>query len=502
MTKPVLVVGAGPVGLTMAAELARYRVPVRIIDEAAAPTDKSKALAVWARTLELLDRAGAADPFAAAGVKVPEASIRTGDEVIARIAFDAVPSRFPYALMIPQSETERLLAAHLRSLGVTVERSVALTDFSESGDGVTCAIDRAGGGRDTIEAAWLAGCDGAHSTVRRKLGMAFEGDTLATNFILADVHVSGLAIPETELAIFWHEDGVLAFFPIAPGRFRVIADVGSAPRHDPAFAEVQSIVARRGPTGATLSDPIWLAGFAVNERKVADYRAGRVFLAGDAAHVHSPAGGQGMNTGMQDAFNLSWKLALVARGLADPQLLDSYSVERSAVAKEILADSGRMTRIGLVRSRLVQDVRNFLAHRILGFADAQHAVADRLSEVTIGYPHSPLNAGSARGLQGPALGERIVDVTPFGAGDRPLFALLANESAEAQSVIRDYASLVEPDPRTPASDSGVWLVRPDGYVAAAAHASDLQPVRECLTRIAADKRGAGSSPGLAPIDKT
>jgi 2-polyprenyl-6-methoxyphenol hydroxylase-like FAD-dependent oxidoreductase len=174
----------------------------------------------------------------------------------------------------------------------------------------------------------------------------------STNFILADVHVSNLHVSPEEMAIFWHQYGVVVFFPIASGRYRVIADIGSAARHDPTFAEIQALVSHRAPAGVTLSDPVWLAGFGVNERKVKDYRAGRLFLVGDAAHIHSPAGGQGMNTGMHDAFNLSWKLALVEHGSADPGLLDSYSAERSAVAAQILSDSGRMTSAATLRNPL------------------------------------------------------------------------------------------------------------------------------------------------------
>jgi hypothetical protein len=314
--------------------------------------------------------------------------------------------------------------------------------------------------------------------------MAFEGDTLATNFILADVHLAGLEAAEPELEIFWHQDGTVLFFPLSSVRYRIIADIGSDPKHDPSLDEVQALVDRRGPGGVTLSDPVWLSAFGVNERKVRHYRAGRAFLAGDAAHIHSPAGGQGMNTGMQDAFNLAWKLALVEKGLAQEALLDSYSAERSPVARQILADSGRMTRVATVRSHLVQDVRNFLAHRILGFADVQHAIADRLSEVTIGYPESPLNFGSAHGLQGHGPGQRILDPKPFGAGDQPRFALMAADGENARAVMRDHAPLLEAELRPPPSDDGVWLVRPDGYVAAAARAGEWSVIRECLGRIA------------------
>jgi 2-polyprenyl-6-methoxyphenol hydroxylase-like FAD-dependent oxidoreductase len=484
LTKPVLVVGAGPVGLTVAVELARYRVPVRIIDKALSRTDKSKALAVWSRSLELLDRSGAAQTFAATGLKASGAVIRTRHDVIAEVSFDLLPSPFPYVLLIPQSESERLLEERLNGLGVQVERNVELISLSDAGSGVTGAVDHADGRAETIEASWLIGCDGAHSIVRHTLGESFDGDTFGSNFILADVHLASRDISETKITLFWHEDGVLALFPIAPGRFRIIADVGSAPRHDPTLAEAQAIVDQRGPGEVALTDPVWMAGFSVNERMVSDYRAGRVFLAGDAAHVHSPAGGQGMNTGMQDAFNLAWKLALVEAGAAKATLLDSYSPERAAVARQILSDSGRMTRAATIRNRMVQDIRNFVAHRILGFADVQHAIAGRLSELTISYPKSPLNRGDADGLKGPGPGERIVDARPFGAGVAPRFALMGIESAEMHGLLDAHASLLEPELRAPPDENGLWLVRPDGYVAAVAWAGQRHAVSEALVAIA------------------
>ena len=318
MNPHVLIVGAGPVGLTMAAELARYGVSVRIVDKAAQRTDKSKALVVWSRTLELLDRAGCGTTFVAAGHTVVGANIIAGDKIIGHVDLTEVKSPYPFGLMLPQSETERLLEAHLASLGVSVERQVEVTDFSDTGTAVTTALRHPDGRTEALTTEWLIGCDGAHSVVRHLLGLTFLGETLQTDWILADIHLSGEnAPPASEVAAYWHEDGVLAVFPISPGRYRVIADSGRAEGPhpaDPMLDQVQQVVERRGPGGIVVSDPIWLAGFRINERKVADYRSGRAFVAGDAAHVHSPAGGQGMNTGMQDAFNLAWKLALVCRG--------------------------------------------------------------------------------------------------------------------------------------------------------------------------------------------
>ncbi|HEX9170344.1 MAG TPA: FAD-dependent monooxygenase, partial [Roseiarcus sp.] len=323
MKPDVLVVGAGPVGLTMAAELARYGVSVRIVDKSAARTDKSKALVLWSRTLELIDRMGCGASFVEAGLKAREADIIAGGATIARINLDGLKTPHPYGLMLPQSDTERLMELHLNSFGVKVERRVELTRFVADEDAVTGFLRLPDGSEEKLDVDWMIGCDGAHSIVRHGLGMEFDGDTMLSHFILADLHLAG-GPPLDEIKTYWHEAGPLVIFPIAPGRYRIVADAGEpkAGEHtpDPTLEEVQSLLDQRGPAGVKASDPVWLSGFTINERKVADYRSGRVFLAGDAAHVHSPAGGEGMNTGMQDAFNLAWKLASAIHGTGSEAL--------------------------------------------------------------------------------------------------------------------------------------------------------------------------------------
>jgi 2-polyprenyl-6-methoxyphenol hydroxylase-like FAD-dependent oxidoreductase len=486
MPTPVLIVGAGPVGMTMACELLRYRVPVRIVDKAPQRTDKSKALIVWSRTLELLDRSeNLAGAFVGAGLKLKAANAFAGGERLAHLGFEDVQSPFPFGLSLPQSETERLLEERLGALGVKVEREVELTSFTQSDDKVSCVLRRADGREETVEAAWLIGCDGAHSSVRHGLALDFRGDTLPTDFALADLKAAGLDTPRDEIAIHLHEDGVALFFPISGSRYRIIADLGptqagGAP--DLSFEQVQALVIRRVP-GVTLSDPIWISRFSINERKVDSYRVGRVFVAGDAAHVHSPAGGQGMNTGMQDAFNLAWKLALAIKGVADPALLDSYSRERSPVAKQVLADSGRLTAAATTKNPILEHLRNFVARHVLGFEFARHALADRLSEISIAYPDSPLNVGSTHGLNGPAPGHRLIDGAPFGQGDSPRFALIAAPAPEASDLIAKYPALMENGVRAPIDSGGLWLVRPDGYVAAVSRAGDWAPLTEFLDRL-------------------
>jgi 2-polyprenyl-6-methoxyphenol hydroxylase-like FAD-dependent oxidoreductase len=495
MNPNVLIVGAGPVGLTMAIELARYGVGVRIIDKAPTRTDKSKAVAVWSRSLELLERAGLASALVDAGVRVKAANITNGAERIARVRLDDVDTPYPFALMIPQSETERILETRLSALGVTIERCVELKSFMDGPSGIDAVVECQDGSTEEISADWLVGCDGAHSQVRHSLGIEFRGDTVAAEFVLADIRLSG-APPPDELLICWHRDGIVIFFPLPDNRTRVVASMDAsadAIAPDPTLPEVQAIIDERGPGGLLASDPVWMARFRVNERKVDAFRSGRVFLAGDAAHIHSPAGGQGMNTGMQDAVNLAWKLALVCRGGCVSSLLDSYSIEREPVAADVIASTGRLTRIAMLRNPLAQAARNFVAKQILGLQSIQHAAGETLAELSVGYDDSPLNGEHAAGLRGPSPGHRFpppAGERAIGAGDRPRFAVFAAGADNRAATVREtYSDLLEEQVRAPIDPSGIWLVRPDGYVAMTARAADWQAVEDYLASL---KGRAGS----------
>jgi 2-polyprenyl-6-methoxyphenol hydroxylase-like FAD-dependent oxidoreductase len=491
MKADVLIAGAGPVGLTMAAELARYGLSVRIVDKNTQRTDKSKAIVVWARTLELLDRmgTGVAERFIQAGLKAPYTNILAGEERIAHVDLSVVDTPYKFALLIQQSETERLLEEHLAGLGVKVERQVELETFEQGADSVTCSVARADGSHEQIEVLWLIGCDGAHSTVRHALGMSFEGSTMLNDWVLADLHISGVQGPPA-INIHWHAQGILAIFPLGGTRYRVIADVGESAssgigEHSiPTLKEVQTILDIRGTKGLVASDPVWISSFTINERKVTDYRAGRIFLAGDAAHVHSPAGGQGMNTGMHDAFNLAWKLSLVSRGLCDAEpLLMSYSAERSAVAKLVLEATGKATAIALMRGEVKQSIRNHVASLVFGLAPVRHTMADVISEIAVGYPDSPLNSSVDSGHSGPAPGKRasIRDgELAVGAGSTPRFALFAVDSAAHASLVKEFPEILEPTLRQPYDGNHLWLVRPDGYVALRARSGDAEALQKYL----------------------
>jgi len=479
----VLIAGAGPVGLTLANELARQGIAVRIVDRNAERTDKSKALVIWSRTLELLDDAGYAGDFIPAGFAAHGAQISTGTEIMANVTLDSIDSRFNYALMIPQSETERVLEERLAKAGVRVERRVELKGFADKGDAVEATLVEENGGSETVTADWLVGCDGAHSTVRHGLGFAFEGSTLESHWALADGYVSGLD-PKDRLHIFWHRDGILAFFPIVGDRWRVIADLGPATgddKHpDPTLAEINALMTLRGSPGLVMKDPFWLAAFRINERKVKNYRKGRVFLAGDAAHIHSPAGGQGMNTGMQDAFNLAWKLALVISGAARPALLDSYSSERSAVGEAVLRNAGRLTEAATLRNPIAQGLRNTIVKFAAGFPALQHRIANQLSEMDIAYPDSPLTASGAYAASGPAAGSRWPQRLPEGAGGRRFTAI---GPADATAVLASrFPALVVVAPGKDAA--ALRVIRPDGYVGFAGTPADLAAAEDYLAGIA------------------
>lgn len=392
---PVLVVGAGPVGLAAALSLAVHGVPVRIVERDTERTDLSKALVVWARTLEVLDGLLDADRLLEAGIAIDGAEFHGGGRLLGEVDLAHVPSRFGAGVFLPQCRTEGFLIERLTELGVTVERGVELSSFEDRGDRIMAVLRTAGDGEETVSAPWLIGCDGAHSDVRHRLGLAFEGGDEPTRFVLGDVHVEG-APPRDRLAVHLHSGGLLGFFPLPDGRFRVLGDTESSGTDDePSLEELQALVDERMDGDARLSDPHWLGSFRVRERVLEDYRSGRCLLAGDAAHVHSPAGGQGMNTGIQDAVNLGWKLAMHERGLASEALLDSYSEERSMIGRQVVAATTRMTRVMTSRNPLLQSLRNGAIRVGTGVPAIRRLLAGFLSELRVGYRTTGIRGNDA-----------------------------------------------------------------------------------------------------------
>src|SRR6266511_2869652 len=378
-----LVVGAGPTGLLMGVELARHGLDCRVIDRDEHAATESRALAIQARTIEVFDDIGIVDDALARGLRAAGVNMWSGDgERLAHITFDAMDGPYPFVLDLPQSETEALLERRLNGLGVQVERRSELVTFEQDADGVTATV-RSPAGEETVRTPWLLGCDGAHSAVRHGLGIGFEGETVDIDWGLADVFVR-LPLDHREMHMFLSEDGLVAAFPMPEGRWRLICEMGPAgdgppPNPDLAFF-AETLRHRSGESGAEVSDPRWLAAFRVSERQASDVRDGRCFIAGDAAHLHSPAGGQGMNTGLQDAYNLAWKLALVQRGRASEWVLDTYELERRPVATRVVKLTSAMFKAALIRSEAGQRLRDAVVRHLAPLAPVQRRVLHGVSE--------------------------------------------------------------------------------------------------------------------------
>lgn len=396
-TTDVLIVGAGPTGLTLAIQLARFGIPCRIIDTAPAPTDKSKAIAIHARTLECFAAMGITNRLIADGIRARGFDFFANGAPLGHACLTTdLDTPYPFVLLLPQSETERFLIALLADLGINVERDVTLTGFVQDASGVTATLAYSGTHEErTTRCRWLVGCDGAHSTVRHALNLPFAGSAYEHTYWLADLHVHW-ALAHDEVHAFLGRQGFLFAFPIPEtDRYRLIAqwdEPGQGPTADPTLAEMQHLMDRLGPAGTTLSDPIWLTAFRLHHRKVTRYQEGRIFVAGDAAHIHSPAGGQGMNTGIQDADNLAWKLALVAKRNANPALLASYDAERNAVGVQVLRQTDLMFRALMVQSSAMRAIRNRLLSLLVSRRALVRHMQRIVSELDIHYRKSPIVA--------------------------------------------------------------------------------------------------------------
>lgn len=442
-TSDVLVVGAGPTGLTLACELARHGVRPRIIDALAAPSQQSRAFGVHARTMELFDAMGAIAPLLARGNPAQGLSVYSRGQRIAEIAMQGtIDSKYPYILIVSQSDTERVLTDHLSELGVSIERSTTMIDFEQDGAGVTARLRLASGGTESVRCRYLAGCDGAHSVVRKHLGIAFEGAPYPAQWLLVDATIDW-DIPQRELAVFTHPRGVTAYFPLSQGRGRLMFQLPDASIDDdlgePTLDDVRRLLEQRELHARGVRDPSWISYFRLHHRLAARFRDHRVFVAGDAAHIHSPVGGQGMNIGIQDAYNLAWKLALVLRGHGGEPLLASYEPERRRVDEGVVDLTHRATTIVTLRNPVLQALRNTVV-RIAGRLDAvQQRMLAMISQIEHHYRDSPIVAESWR------MDRRVAGFTPPAPGDDlvpgervPDFPLLRAATGASTSL---YASL-------------------------------------------------------------
>lgn len=366
----VLIVGAGPVGLTLGCELIRRGLSCRLIDALPQPVVYSKAAVVHARTMEVLDTLGVADALIRRSKLIHGMSSFSQGKRVTHILFDEIESPFPHVYGISQHDTEAVLSQRFQQLGGTIERALRLDSLVQDDEGVTAVLLGADGQPEQVRTRWLCGCDGAHSTVRHQLKLAFEGAPYEERIVQTDARVEWpQRIEDDEILLFLAPDGPVACFPFfQDGRYRVLkVYTGEAPRTEPTLETFQRMLDEVIP-GARIFDPSWIIGFSIHHRLAEHYRVGRVFLTGDAAHIHSPAGGQGMNTGIQDAHNLAWKLAAVHRGVAYASLLDSYEAERRPIAAELLRGTDLATRAVVqavkLRSPLALGLRNALMEMI------------------------------------------------------------------------------------------------------------------------------------------
>lgn len=478
----VLIAGAGPTGLTLALWLTGQGVPVRVIDEHGGPGTESRAMVVHARTLELYRQLGLAERVVAAGHAATEMRFWAEGKARAALVFGdagADPTPYPFVLVYPQDRHERLLVERLAELGVTVERSTTLTGFTDTGGHVVAQLRTADGREETVTTPYLVGCDGARSTVRHRLGTDFEGGTYAHLYYVADVEAR-LPGPAGEAQFALDGGDFVAVFPYDDrGLVRLIGTVRDerAGHADTLrFEDIRQDAIRS--LGVSVSKVNWFSTYHVHHRVSSRFRVGRCFLAGDAAHVHSPAGGQGMNTGIADAANLAWKLAAVLHGKGGERILDSYEAERQAFARQLVDTTDRVFNFITKDGGFAEFVKAHVAPAVLSAAAHSDHVRTFLfrlvSQIMVGYRDSPVSEGTAGKVAG---GDRLPWVPVAGADNYAPAGGIGWQLHVYGTVAPDVAGwcgdrgiAVRVFPWTPAHEQAglerdaLYLLRPDTYV--------------------------------------
>ncbi|MFE4519377.1 FAD-dependent oxidoreductase [Kitasatospora sp. NPDC056783] len=434
--QPVLIAGAGPVGLTAAHELARRGIPVRLVDAAAGPATSSRALAVHARTMEVLDQMGTLDRLLPLGRRVTHFTMHRRGRTLVRFEtnYRTLPTRYPFSLMVDQVVTERVLRERTAELGVPVEWGVELAALRQESDSVRVTLRHADGRTEEAGAPWLIGADGGRSTVRKQLGMRLIGDSTQV-WLNADVTLDADLPPDSNHLL--HTDpGTLLLVPFPePGKWRVVdtADTDGAEDPERVRRRLAGKIGRALGRPVAVTAPTWLSVFTVQQRQITRMREGRCFLAGDAAHVHSPASGQGMNSGIQDAYNLSWKLADVIRGHAAPALLDSYDAERVPTGAVLLRSTRTATALVSLRTALAPALLTAGTAALRRIAPLRRKVEGRMIRgfcgLALAYPDSPLTRPSGAPDGAPAPGDRI-GCDARAAAEHPGWSALRAELAD------------------------------------------------------------------------
>ncbi len=456
----VVVVGAGPTGLALACGLRAAGVGVRVLDQADGPAVTSRALGLQPRGIEVLDRLGALGDLPERALPIREVSVTVEGRELARLQIGLSMERLGArpGLTMSQAEIEGALRERLSGLGGSVEWGRRVTGLERDSTGVTITLGDDG---TQLRAGWVVGADGAHSVVRKAMGVGFPGVPIVERFLLADVHAT-LERPRNAASVWLRGTRLLAAFPL-PGEdlWRVMAPSPVDASEEPSAEVIVDYLGTRltDEAGGAISSVVWTSAFRIHRRLADTYRSGRVLLAGDAAHIHSPLGGQGMNTGIGDGENLAWKLALVVAGRADDGLLDTYEAERRPIAKDVLESTSGLTEMVLGGTRFARLVRDRVAVPLMNRGWVQRLIATKASQLRVSYRNGPLGAGRRARLPGLRPGDRVPDRDGMYQASAPAWMLLGPESL-AQIARGRVGEVV-----TLRGDGEAMLVRPDGHLA-------------------------------------
>lgn len=517
METDVIIVGAGPTGLSLACQLSRYGIDFVILDKSDGITEFSKAIGVQARTLEIYEQMGLADDLIALGAKAEKAQLVEGGEVRGKVELTQIGkglSPFPFLLIAEQNKHEELLHNFLKTNGKTILWKTALENFAQDENGVTANVKTAGGEPKTIRAKYLVGCDGAKSDVRHALNLDFEGSTFNRLFYVADVHINW-NFSHDSLYVCLAQSTITAFFPL-PGenRFRI---VGTFPENEERregeilYEEIERQIVKDTKLNLDISNVNWFSVYRVHSRRVSRFSEGRCFLAGDSAHIHTPAGAQGMNTGIQDGYNLAWKIAHVLRDKADSRILNSYNEERLENAKNLLETTDRLFSFGASNETFTAYFRThifpYIANFALNFSAVQNFIFPLVSQIGINYRHSSLSDHFEDGSFKVKAGDRMPYFLIEGASiydnlKAPKFHLLTFSDGEIDSqtlreqIGTEFADLFDYNifplyPRI-AEIFGVGktftiLLRPDNYIATIFSDAENSRIKPYFTSLSSAK---------------
>ena len=491
-----MIAGAGPVGLALGLELQRFGIRFRIVEKKAERSKTSKALGLQPRVSEVFAILGIKAEFGARGFgDIRAVNFHSGGRKLLRIALRPPVDQAgrgacqPQLLIIPQSDTEEILEGTLASRGNFVERRRELVGFEQDRESVRAVVHSETGGEETVASRFLVSCEGAHSIIRKQAGFSFAGTTMPMRFLLADVTIDWVR-PENEVQVWFHRDGVMGALPFGGQKWRLIIECAAEPQGEPGeltMALVQRLVAERMAEDIAIRNPVWLSDFRINARMVDHFRDRRVFVAGDAAHIHSPLGGQGIATGIQDASNLAWKLAAVLREGAPDSLLDTYEEERKPIARDVLRGTTAASRLVFAMNPVQRFIRERIVFPILGTQFVQSRLFKKVSQLELKYRGrlTELSSGGAF----IRAGDRAPDVLFQNAGrNASLFELLGEFGLIAllgpgetnQAMLESLARLgirafiVAPSHLADvhsdfarlygARGSFLYLIRPDGHV--------------------------------------